>query len=98
MLQIPLEEAPEVGLIIEVNSSQSQALPASTTMHLYEIEGATFPGMQNVTVYFEGQEGSKCFSTSNQISEFSVSIFCNTKLIIVCIRVADLLTQGCLFD
>ena len=69
MLQMPLEEAPEVDLIIEVNSSPvSPALDASTTM--YQIEDVTFPGMFDVMAYFVGQNGSMCFSTSNQISEF----------------------------
>ena len=69
MLQMPLEEAPELDLIIEVNSSPlSPALDASTTM--YQIEDVTFPGMFDVIVYFEGQKDSMCFSTSNQISKF----------------------------
>ena len=66
---MPLEEAPEVDLIIEVSSSPlSPALDASTTM--YQIEDVTFPGLFDVMVYFEGQKDSMCFSTSNQISEF----------------------------
>ena len=74
MLQMPLEGAPEVELIIEVDSSPlSQPLDASTTM--YQIEDVTFPGMFDVMVYFEGQKNSVCFSTSNQTSEFIVSIF-----------------------
>ena len=73
MLQMLLEEAPEVDLIIEVNSLPlSPALDASTT--LYQIEDVTFPKMFDVMAYFEGQKNSMCFSTSNQISEFSVSI------------------------
>ena len=69
MLQMPLEQAPENGIIIEVNSSVvAQALNASTTM--YQIEDVTFPGVFDVVVYFEGQRDSSCFSTSNQISEF----------------------------
>ena len=68
-IQIPLQEAPEVDLIIEVNSSPvSPALDASTTM--YQIEDVTFPGMFDVMAYFEGQKDSTCFSTSRQISEF----------------------------
>ena len=74
MLQIPLEEAPELNLTIEVNSSPlSPALDASTTM--YRIEDVNFPGIFDVMVYFEGQKDSMCFSTFNQISKFSVSVF-----------------------
>ena len=69
MFQIPLEEAPEVDLIIEVNSSPlSPALDANTTM--YQIDNVTFPGMYDVMAYFVGQKDSMCSSTSNQISEF----------------------------
>ena len=93
MLQMPLEQAPQLDLIIEVNSSPlSLALDASTTM--YQIGDVTFPGMFEVMVYFEGQKGNMCFSTSNQISEFSVPIM------VVCVTVCTTHlfdTKSCLF-
>ena len=71
---MPLEEAPEPDLIIEVNSSPlSPALDASTTM--YQIDNVTFPGMFDVMAYFEGQKDSMCFNTSKQISEYLILIF-----------------------
>ena len=74
MLQIPLEQASEVDLIIEVNSSPvSPALDASTTM--YQIDNVTYPGVFDVMAYFDGQRNSLCFSTSNQISEFWMPVF-----------------------
>ena len=72
MLKMPLEEAPKVDLIIEVSSSPlSSTLDVSTTM--YQMEVDTFPEMFDIMAYFEGQENSICFSTSKNISEFSVS-------------------------
>ena len=84
MLQMPLEGAPEPDLIVEVNSSPlSPALNASATM--YQIEGVTFPGMFDVMVYFVGRNDSMCFSTSNQISEFCIPSFSESKWMILCV-------------
>ena len=67
-----LEGAPD--LFLEVDSSPlSQTLDASTSMH--QIENVTFLGVFDVMVYFEDQENSVCFSTSNQTSESNVSVF-----------------------
>ena len=68
---MPLEEAPQLNLVIEVvNSSPlSETLPASTTTHQI-FDDVTFPGMFDAMVYFEGHKGSMCFSASDQISEF----------------------------
>ena len=71
MLRMPLEGAPDIDIIIEVNSLPvSPALDASATMYMYKIEDGPFSGMFDVMAYFMGQKDSMCFSTSNQISEF----------------------------